>query len=97
MAISEGVRKKYVPTIGIETHVQLKTKTKLFSAVGNDARRSTIQKDLAVLFDERIRADDAGVVDHGIEQRVRAARGEDDVAAVGVDGAGVDGGSVQCG
>src|SRR3954469_19186011 len=28
---------KYIPTIGIETHVQLKTKTKLFSAVGNDA------------------------------------------------------------
>ncbi|HET9850623.1 MAG TPA: Asp-tRNA(Asn)/Glu-tRNA(Gln) amidotransferase subunit GatB [Candidatus Saccharimonadales bacterium] len=31
-------RDKYLPTIGIETHVQLKTKTKLFSAVGNDAR-----------------------------------------------------------
>lgn len=29
---------KYIPTIGIETHVQLKTATKLFSAVGNDAR-----------------------------------------------------------
>lgn len=29
---------KHLPTIGIETHVQLKTKTKLFSAVGNDAR-----------------------------------------------------------
>ena len=28
---------KYTPTIGIEAHVQLKTKTKLFSAVGNDA------------------------------------------------------------
>lgn len=28
----------YTPTIGIECHVQLKTKTKLFSAVGNDAR-----------------------------------------------------------
>lgn len=28
----------YVPTIGIETHVQLNTKTKLFAAVGNDAR-----------------------------------------------------------
>ncbi|HVX58286.1 MAG TPA: Asp-tRNA(Asn)/Glu-tRNA(Gln) amidotransferase subunit GatB [Candidatus Saccharimonadales bacterium] len=28
----------YLPTIGIETHVQLKTKTKMFSAVGNDAR-----------------------------------------------------------
>ncbi|MBI2007618.1 Asp-tRNA(Asn)/Glu-tRNA(Gln) amidotransferase subunit GatB [Candidatus Saccharibacteria bacterium] len=31
---------KYVPTIGIETHVQLKTKTKLFAAVGNDARNA---------------------------------------------------------
>lgn len=29
---------KYVPTIGIECHVQLKTKTKLFAAVGNDAK-----------------------------------------------------------
>lgn len=28
----------YVATIGIECHVQLKTKTKLFAAVGNDAR-----------------------------------------------------------
>lgn len=28
----------YLPTIGIECHVQLKTKTKLFAAVGNDAR-----------------------------------------------------------
>ncbi len=31
---------KYIPTIGIETHVQLKTKTKLFAAVGNDARNA---------------------------------------------------------
>ncbi len=29
---------KYIPTIGIECHVQLSTKTKLFSAVDNDAR-----------------------------------------------------------
>jgi len=29
---------KYIPTIGIECHVQLKTKTKLFAAVDNDAR-----------------------------------------------------------
>lgn len=29
---------KYVPTIGIECHVQLATKTKLFSGVDNDAR-----------------------------------------------------------
>jgi aspartyl-tRNA(Asn)/glutamyl-tRNA(Gln) amidotransferase subunit B len=38
MAVSKELRKQYIPTIGIETHVQLKTKTKLFSAVGNDAR-----------------------------------------------------------
>jgi len=31
---------RYEPTIGIETHVQLNTKTKLFSAVGNDARQA---------------------------------------------------------
>ena len=31
---------EYIPSIGIETHVQLKTKTKLFSAVGNDARKA---------------------------------------------------------
>lgn len=29
---------KYTPTIGIECHVQLKTKTKLFAGVDNDAR-----------------------------------------------------------
>lgn len=31
---------KYTPTIGIECHVQLKTKTKLFAPVGNDAREA---------------------------------------------------------
>lgn len=31
---------KYRATIGIECHVQLKTKTKLFAAVGNDAREA---------------------------------------------------------
>lgn len=36
--ISKELRDKYIATIGIECHVQLKTKTKLFSAVGNDAR-----------------------------------------------------------
>lgn len=30
----------YTPTIGIECHVQLKTKTKLFAAVANDAREA---------------------------------------------------------
>jgi aspartyl-tRNA(Asn)/glutamyl-tRNA(Gln) amidotransferase subunit B len=33
-------KQKYTPTIGIECHVQLKTKTKLFAAVGNDARQA---------------------------------------------------------
>src|SRR4051812_31267176 len=38
--ISEDVRNQYTATIGIECHVQLKTNTKLFSAVGNDAREA---------------------------------------------------------
>ena len=38
--ISQEVRDQYRATIGIECHVQLKTKTKLFSAVGNDAREA---------------------------------------------------------
>lgn len=36
--ISKEVLDQYVPTIGIECHVQLKTKTKLFSGADNDAR-----------------------------------------------------------
>lgn len=36
--ISDNVRQQYFPTIGIECHVQLKTKSKLFSGEGNDAR-----------------------------------------------------------
>lgn len=32
--------KTYYPSVGIECHVQLKTKTKLFAAVGNDARNA---------------------------------------------------------
>jgi aspartyl-tRNA(Asn)/glutamyl-tRNA(Gln) amidotransferase subunit B len=38
--IKPETRAKYTVTIGIECHVQLKTKTKLFSAVGNDAREA---------------------------------------------------------
>jgi aspartyl-tRNA(Asn)/glutamyl-tRNA(Gln) amidotransferase subunit B len=38
--VSPEVRNKYRVTIGIECHVQLKTETKLFSAVGNDAREA---------------------------------------------------------
>lgn len=34
------IRQAYQATIGIECHVQLKTKTKLFAAVGNDAREA---------------------------------------------------------
>lgn len=36
--ISKEIMDKYEPTIGIECHVQLATKTKLFSSVDNDAR-----------------------------------------------------------
>jgi len=35
--ISKEVLSKYLPTIGVECHVQLRTATKLFAAVGNDA------------------------------------------------------------
>ena len=38
--IDPVTRAGYTTTIGIECHVQLKTKTKLFSAVGNDAREA---------------------------------------------------------
>lgn len=38
--ITPEIRKQYTATIGIECHVQLKTATKLFSAVGNDAREA---------------------------------------------------------
>jgi len=38
--ISEEVKKKYTTTIGIECHVQLSTKTKLFTGVDNDAREA---------------------------------------------------------
>ncbi len=36
--IAKEILDKYEPTIGIECHVQLKTKTKLFSGADNDAR-----------------------------------------------------------
>ncbi|HUA13421.1 MAG TPA: Asp-tRNA(Asn)/Glu-tRNA(Gln) amidotransferase subunit GatB [Candidatus Sulfotelmatobacter sp.] len=36
--LNAKVRSQYQPTIGIECHVQLKSKTKLFSGVDNDAR-----------------------------------------------------------
>jgi aspartyl-tRNA(Asn)/glutamyl-tRNA(Gln) amidotransferase subunit B len=38
--IGPKIRAQYRPTIGIECHVQLKTATKLFDAVGNDAREA---------------------------------------------------------
>ena len=38
MPLSTELIEKYTVTIGIETHVQLKTETKLFSGAGNDAR-----------------------------------------------------------
>ncbi len=40
MIITDEIRAQYKPTIGIECHVQLKTKTKLFAPVDNDARES---------------------------------------------------------
>lgn len=38
--ISQETRERYTVTIGIECHVQLKTKTKLFSGADNDAREA---------------------------------------------------------
>ena len=38
--IDTAVKEQYIATIGIECHVQLKTKTKLFSAINNDAREA---------------------------------------------------------
>ncbi|MDL2342051.1 MAG: Asp-tRNA(Asn)/Glu-tRNA(Gln) amidotransferase subunit GatB [Patescibacteria group bacterium] len=38
--IDPKLKAQYTTTIGIECHVQLKTNTKLFSAVGNDAREA---------------------------------------------------------
>ena len=38
--IDSAIRAKYTATIGIECHVQLKTATKLFASVGNDAREA---------------------------------------------------------
>lgn len=38
--VDPEVRKQYTVTIGIECHVQLKTKTKLFSGADNDAREA---------------------------------------------------------
>lgn len=40
MSLAAKDLKGYTPTIGIECHVQLKTKTKLFAAVDNDAREA---------------------------------------------------------
>ena len=39
--IGKTVREQYTVTVGIECHVQLKTKTKLFAAVDNDAREAS--------------------------------------------------------
>lgn len=38
--IANEIRQQYTATIGIECHVQLKTKTKLFSGADNDAREA---------------------------------------------------------
>ncbi len=38
--ISPDIRARYTVTIGIECHVQLKTRSKLFASIGNDAREA---------------------------------------------------------
>ena len=40
MAVSDEILQQYEMTIGIECHVQLATKTKLFSPADNDARNA---------------------------------------------------------
>lgn len=40
MTVAEEIKTRYIPTVGIECHVQLKTKTKLFAAVDNNAREA---------------------------------------------------------
>jgi aspartyl-tRNA(Asn)/glutamyl-tRNA(Gln) amidotransferase subunit B len=40
IVVTSDVRQKYTVTIGIECHVQLKTRTKLFSGADNDAREA---------------------------------------------------------
>src|SRR5712692_3526491 len=62
------------------------------AAVADDACGAAIEDDFAVARDERVGADDAAVVDDSVEERIRAARGEEHAAAVGLDRAGVDGG-----
>lgn len=37
---SSDIKRQYIPSIGIECHVQFKTATKLFAGVGNDAREA---------------------------------------------------------
>ncbi|HEX8226470.1 MAG TPA: Asp-tRNA(Asn)/Glu-tRNA(Gln) amidotransferase subunit GatB [Candidatus Saccharimonadales bacterium] len=40
VTLATSANERYVTTVGIECHVQLKTATKLFSSVGNDAREA---------------------------------------------------------
>ena len=47
--LSKQIRDKYEATIGIECHVQLATKTKLFSAVDNDAREAEPNSKVSVV------------------------------------------------
>jgi aspartyl-tRNA(Asn)/glutamyl-tRNA(Gln) amidotransferase subunit B len=47
--ISKDIRDRYLPTIGIECHVQLATKTKLFSSVDNDARDAEPNSKVSVI------------------------------------------------
>ncbi len=49
MIISDDIKAKYRPTIGIECHVQLKTATKLFAPIDNDAREADPNTKVSVI------------------------------------------------
>src|SRR4051812_658303 len=73
----------------------LRTGHRQRAGVGHDTGGAAIENDFAIALNERVGANDSGVVDDRIEQRIRTARGEDDVAAIGFDAAAVDGGGVE--
>src|SRR5690349_6567928 len=60
------------------------------AAIRDDACATTVECNDAVAFDERAGADHARVVDDGVEQRIGAARSEENFAAVCLDGARVE-------
>ena len=71
--LTKDVIDQYEPTIGIECHVQLKTKTKLFSAVSNDARGAE-PNTLITPIDYGLPGVLPVLNEHAVELAVRAGR-----------------------